>query len=162
METESLSDVDINITEKYQSLESNKLISYELSTSNKITPEFTLTEKEKTKLTEQFQKLYEFSALYTDLSNVNTLSGEILENLSLSKPNLSKLKRNFEEITTYFSELNSIQDANTKDDLTKKIKDNRKATFDEFNILKKYFIETNILPKYRDDEINRIVNIFLF
>ena len=47
METESLSDVDINITEKYQSLESNKLISYELSTSNKITPEFTLTEKEK-------------------------------------------------------------------------------------------------------------------
>ena len=41
METESLSDVDINITEKYQSLESNKLISYELSTSNSITPEFT-------------------------------------------------------------------------------------------------------------------------
>ena len=47
METESLSDVDINITEKYQSLESNKLISYELSTSNTITSEFTLTEKEK-------------------------------------------------------------------------------------------------------------------
>ena len=47
METESLSDVDINITEKYQSLEFNKLISYELSTSNTITSEFTLTEKEK-------------------------------------------------------------------------------------------------------------------
>ena len=47
METESLSDVDINIIEKYQSLESNKLISYELNTNNKITSEFSLTEKEK-------------------------------------------------------------------------------------------------------------------
>ena len=47
METESLSDVDINITEKYQSLESNKLISYELNTNNKINKEFSLTEKEK-------------------------------------------------------------------------------------------------------------------
>ena len=46
METESLSDVDININEKYQSLESNKLISYELNTSNKINLEFSLTEKE--------------------------------------------------------------------------------------------------------------------
>ena len=47
MEIETLTDDDINIIEKYQSLESNKLISYELKTNNKINKEFALTEEEK-------------------------------------------------------------------------------------------------------------------
>ena len=37
---------DININETYKKLESNKLISYELSTNNKINKDFALTEKE--------------------------------------------------------------------------------------------------------------------
>ena len=47
MEIETLTDDDIKIIEKYQSLESNKLISYELKTNNKINKEFALTEEEK-------------------------------------------------------------------------------------------------------------------
>ena len=47
MELETLNEEDIIIIEKYQSLESNKLISYELNTNNKINKEFSLTEKEK-------------------------------------------------------------------------------------------------------------------
>ena len=47
MEIETLNDDDIKIIEKYQSLESNKLISYELKTNNKINKEFSLTEEEK-------------------------------------------------------------------------------------------------------------------
>ena len=38
---------DININETYKKLESNKLISYELSANNKINKDFALTEKEK-------------------------------------------------------------------------------------------------------------------
>ena len=47
MELETLNEEDIKVIEKYQSLESNKLISYELNTNNKINKEFSLTEKEK-------------------------------------------------------------------------------------------------------------------
>ena len=47
MELETLNEDDIKVIEKYQSLESNKLISYELNTNNKINKEFSLTEKEK-------------------------------------------------------------------------------------------------------------------
>ena len=47
MELETLNEEDIIVIEKYQSLESNKLISYELNTNNKINKEFSLTEKEK-------------------------------------------------------------------------------------------------------------------
>lgn len=117
----------------------------------------TLTGKEKALLKEKFQKLYDDSALYTDLKDVNEISGQILENLNLSKPNLSKLKRDFNEINKYFSELNSLKTINTRESLTKTIKDNQKATLQEYNVLKKYFIDTNILPKYRD-EANRLIN----
>ena len=47
MELETLNEEDIKVIEKYQLLESNKLISYELNTNNKINKEFSLTEKEK-------------------------------------------------------------------------------------------------------------------
>lgn len=47
MELETLNEEDIKVIEKYQSLESNKLISYELNTNNIINKEFSLTEKEK-------------------------------------------------------------------------------------------------------------------
>ena len=47
MELETLNEEDIKVIEKYQSLESNKLISYELNTNNTINEEFSLTEKEK-------------------------------------------------------------------------------------------------------------------
>ena len=47
MELETLNEEDIKVIEKYQSLESNKLISYDLNTNNKINKEFSLTEKEK-------------------------------------------------------------------------------------------------------------------
>ena len=47
MELKTLNEEDIKVIEKYQSLESNKLISYELNTNNKINKEFSLTEKEK-------------------------------------------------------------------------------------------------------------------
>ena len=47
MEVEPLNEEDIKVIEKYQSLESNKLISYDLNTNNKINKEFSLTEKEK-------------------------------------------------------------------------------------------------------------------
>ena len=116
-----------------------------------------LSKNEKEELKDKFQKLHDNSSLYTDLSNVAALSGEIIENLSLSKPNLSKLKRDFAEINTYFSELNTMEKMSTKEALTKTIKYNQKVTLEEFNTLKKYFIETNILPKYRD-EANRLIN----
>ncbi len=117
----------------------------------------TLTKKEKDSLREKFQRLQANSALYHDLSDVTAVSAEIIENLSLNKPNLSKLKRDFNKINSNFSELSSIESISTEASLTKTVKEKQKATLAEFNMLKQYFVDTNILPKYKD-EANRLIN----